>query len=169
MENNHKIHVDYVNKSFSVEGPVDFVKEYYDILSKKLETKENDRTGSVSAKQVNATATESPNLGHYYSFTDGAVQFHIKKIPGKSKAEQTVNLACLLAFFMLEQGVDTIDSNMLRDHCEDFNCLDKSNFAAHVKSAKNYFVISGTGHNKSLKLNKPGMVYAEELLTSLSN
>lgn len=94
-----------------------------------------------------------------------------KAIKGSNTAEKTVK--CVLMYLWAKDrllGIATADSKELREVCKEHAALDSSNFAAHLSSRKEYFLIDGAAGSslKTHKLTVPGRMKAEELLKELN-
>lgn len=99
---------------------------------------------------------------------DDKVQI-LKNVPGSSTQEKAINTALLYLWAKDALGVSDVPYQEIRGACEHQACLDSGNFSAHMKSAKQWFLVSGSGKNQTVKLTIPGKAQAEVLLKSLQS
>jgi hypothetical protein len=92
----------------------------------------------------------------------------LKPIPGKKKAEKTVNAALLYLVGKGIKGEETALFEEIRMVCKDHACLDAANFAATLKGAKEYLIVGGSGKKQTAKLSHPGCTKAQELASELN-
>ncbi len=92
----------------------------------------------------------------------------LKKVAGNTTSKRAVNTALVYLWAKRNAGLDSVPFTELRDLCRDQGCLDKGNFAAHMKSGRQWLVIEGRKRAQTAKLTMPGVERAEELLQELN-
>lgn len=98
---------------------------------------------------------------------DGETIKILKTPQAKKAADKMINLSLLYLLASAIKGVDAVSYDDLRQACQDHACLDSPNFAAAMKRAKSYFIVSGKG-KKTAKLTHPGRTAADNLAKELN-
>lgn len=161
----------------SAEGSESFVRDSVELWDKLLGAGEaetlapqgNEASASKSG-QVTQNQTENSGLSQYDHVFD-SVNERLKiiaTIPGKSKAEQTRNVALLILYGQHLQGVDHVQSEQIRSACVDQGCYDGTNFAGYLRGLKSSVVMNTKpGGQYDIKLTAPGRKAARELADQL--
>lgn len=93
----------------------------------------------------------------------------IAHVPGKTKAEQSRNVALVVLYGQLLLGVEQVPSDTIRQACVDQGCYDSTNFAQYLKGLKSRVVMNTkTGGGYDVKLTAPGRKDAKELIELLN-
>lgn len=92
----------------------------------------------------------------------------LKAIPGKNKAEKSVNVALLTLVGAGLKGETTVPFSKIREACKHHSCLDAANFSSIMNREKELLIISGSGKSQAAKLTHPGTNKANELAAELN-
>jgi hypothetical protein len=94
----------------------------------------------------------------------------LKTIPGTTTSKKAVNTALVYLWAKRNAGSDPLPFTEIRDVCQQLGCLDKPNFAKHMKSARQWIIIEGVKGSsaQTAKLTVPGVERAKELLEELN-
>jgi len=94
----------------------------------------------------------------------------LKKIPGTTTSKRAVNTALIYLWGKRNLGTDSTPFSELRELCREQGCLDSANFAAHMRSAREWIIVDGARGSsaQTVKLTIPGVEKAEELLQLLN-
>ena len=99
---------------------------------------------------------------------DGRV--NVLQLPGGSKkSELAVAAALIYIWAKTQNGTPDVAFAEIRQVCKQHGCLDESNFASHLKSAKTDLIISGSGKSQTARLTVPGQRHALALIEQLNN
>jgi hypothetical protein len=114
---------------------------------------------------ANAITTEI--LEKVFHPTGQGAQLLASSIPGHGKANQLVSLSLLLCVKQaLESGSFTCTLKELRELAIHYDCYDSANFAAALKSNKNYYKPREKGAD--LELSGPGLKKAGEIIKNIA-
>jgi len=114
---------------------------------------------------ANAITTEV--LEKVFHPTGPGAQLLASSIPGTGKATKLVSLSLLLCVRQaLESGAFTCTLKELRELAVHYDCYDSANFAATLKTNKNYYKPRAKGAD--LELSGPGSRRAGELIKSIA-
>ncbi len=129
-----------------------------------------DNQSRVASQQESAGGqTHAGALSDYDSvfvMADGKVQI-LQGIPGNGKAGKTMNAALLCLYANELQGNTEVGFDTIRDLCQAHGFLDGSNFAATLKDAKEYLIVTGSSRRLMAKLTVPGRKEAQRLADGL--
>lgn len=176
MEEKAKIIISVSEGKFEISGSEKFV-------STQIENFKELITNSVNQpKKVQPKATAMPELENKSTKQPSSIQTNtgldesiyvededqiriICDIPGKTKAEQTLNVALLYANARKIQGQESAVVEEIKTVCSNHACLDKKNFSTHIKKGDpKLYIDKGNGGSRSIKLNRPGIKKAEEII-----
>jgi hypothetical protein len=116
---------------------------------------------------LTANAITTAILEKVFNPLGPGAQLLASEIPGNGKANQMVNLSLLLCVKQaLESGAFSCTLKELRELAVHYDCYDSSNFAATLKSNKNYYKPREKGAD--LELSGPGLKGAGELIKSIA-
>jgi len=92
----------------------------------------------------------------------------VPKVPSASlnqaKLAATQELALLVCAGRQVGGEASTSNKVIKQVCDEHGKLDKANFAKALKAGDNYWMTTGTGQSKMLKLRQPGWEAAAELV-----
>lgn len=152
-----------------IESLKNFIKENAKnhVTPKSIATEKQNRESNVQQslpeiKGQNAIDRYENQGIFYVNKETGEIQI-LKPVPGKSKAQKSRNVALILLY----AKNDTVNSNIIKQHCVEQACCDNSNFAKWFKKKDGCFIRQGNGQNWTLKLSTPGKKEAVELLESM--
>lgn len=121
-----------------------------------------------SSAQRAAVSIPQNRFENVLAFEDGRV--NVLQIPPSSKrSEQAIATALIYLWGKLQLGISDVPFSEIRQVCRSHGCLDESNFAGHLKSAKTELIINGSGKSQSAKLSVPGQRRALALIEQLNN
>lgn len=176
--------------SIELEGTEGFVKEqlerfsklilkHYDFNNVNVRMKEDedlfeeriDENTKSNDKFMLHFGIEKDKLYEIIYFNEDKFKIIAHDIKGNSNAEKQENLTllyCLAKEFVCDE---IVDSNEIRNICEEYGCLDSKNFSTYLKRRTNYFIISGDkgSPNKQIKLTVPGKKAARVLIKEMVN
>lgn len=178
MEGN--IQINLKEGSFSITGSEEFIernkKELEDFMINNFNlgqsilnenhtiNSETDSDNSISQK---ISEDKYIQKGIYaIDSEDGTINI-LKRIPGKTNAEKTKNIALIVLYAKGEN--EKIQGSEIRGLCEKQKCYDPKNFAAIFKRDISNFIMKGKGQSWTLELSIPGRDNALELLESMCN
>ncbi|HET6523456.1 hypothetical protein [Sphingopyxis sp.] len=174
--NQAKISIQHGATSLSAEGSETFVKEAMHLWDKLIEQPAPAFVHPQSSAQPEVAATTAPKsassaglleFDNVFDTADEKIKI-IAAINGKSKAEQTRNVALLTLFAHYVDGKEVIPSELIRNACVDQGCYDSTNFAGYLKSLKSFVVMNTkSGGQYDIKLTAPGRKRARELAEEL--
>ncbi|WP_376694490.1 hypothetical protein [Wenzhouxiangella sp. EGI_FJ10409] len=181
MDKQAKVQISLRDGVLELEGSEGFVSQQLSVLQPLIENafkQAPPQNIPVSPTEFPGSSSSTPSSGdkahkgfeayeNLLAEADGKIQI-LKTLPGGNKAQKTVNAALLLAFGNHLMGNDSTAFSDVRDLCKAHACLDSGNFAATMKSQKEWFLISGSGSGQSFKLTVPGRKKAEELANQLN-
>jgi hypothetical protein len=106
-------------------------------------------------------------------FDHGEQGFQVIVSPRKLEKQRqaaTRQLALLVAAGRQAAGDDEdwTALDKIRTVCADYNKLDSSNFAAHIKTMGDEFTVKGSGQKREVKVTRPGWDAARELVEKLA-
>jgi len=169
-----KISVSFRDGLLEISGSETFVteqiknfKETINEQFKKLPTIKNEENKNIITN--NNEGQQLPQLQDYQGVLtehDGKIKI-LKQVGGSSKQEKTVNTAMIYLWAKDRLGSPEVPFQEIREACEHQGCLDATNFAAHIKSAKLQILVSGKGKSQSAKLSVPGKSQALLIIQSL--
>lgn len=161
---------------FEIEGPESFVSSqleaFGDIfrkaLSEPMNTLPPPSYQSEGLGKEGDDISKSLEYSNVFEIHEGKVKV-VSDIPGTSKKEKTKNATFICLFGKLQENVEIVPFDEIREICEDHGFYDKNNFSRYLKSDKQNFVISGPPKNQVIKLSAPGKKKAEALVSQLSS
>jgi len=119
----------------------------------------------ATARRLGATDSQLENL---FDFTKDPFVLHAYQIPGSNKADQTRNVALLVAAkAYLYSGSWTADWKEIKAECVNQNCYDMSNHAQILKKGEQT-LFKTIEANKNVELTSPGTKAAEALLKKMA-
>ncbi|MBU2914853.1 hypothetical protein [Reichenbachiella agariperforans] len=126
---------------------------------------ENNNTTTNSTDLSVPKVNLFPNAIH---IEDGHVAL-LKNVQGKSNQSKTTNVAVILTYANKLAGISETLISDINEECKRQACLDSANFSSHLKKAKSYLLITGSGRkDKVCKLTMPGEEMAKTLLAQLN-
>lgn len=174
-----RVHVSISEGVIEIDGNEEFVAAQISRLEPLLlsaltgglssgKTREDSDQERASPKGEGESRPSS--FDHVFAESDGKFRI-LKKVPGDSDAEKTVNIALLLAYAALSGGKDSIAADDVREACRSHGCFNSSNFAAYLKAEKQYLLIEGKPRSpsKTVRLTVPGKGRAEELFRQMAS
>nr|WP_321411908.1 hypothetical protein [uncultured Allomuricauda sp.] len=176
MEEKAKIVISLSEGKFEISGSEKFVnaqiENFKELITKSVNQpkpvpqKPPTKTESVNTTQdTSATSKSNSDLDDSIYVEDDELIRIICDIPGKTKAEQTLNAALLYANARKIQGQETANVEEIKKVCANHGCLDKKNFSTHIKKGDpQLYIDKGNGGARSIKLNRPGVKKAEEII-----
>lgn len=160
-----------------ISGSEAFVREQINNFKELiLETMQNLPTARYHPPPPPPPPGEGPGTGmaaetnpypNVIAIHDDAIKI-LKSIPGKRKAEKTVNAALLYLVGKGIKGEETAFFEEIRKVCKDHACLDTPNFSKTLKGTKEWLIIGGSGKKQTAKLSHPGRTKAQELASELN-
>lgn len=182
---NAEISINLSESSFSIVGSEEFIEknktELIEFIKNnkfikntvtppQIQTNNQAKNESITDSLEQNNFRDNEDINKYkdrvISIDETSSEIHIiKKVPGKTKAKQTRNVALILAYFK-QSG--EISSKEIQKHCEDQNCFDSAHFAYTFKNEPN-FTKKGTGHNWILKINLNGKDKVKSILEEMLN
>ncbi len=122
----------------------------------------------ISAKGMgwmNKAKITRDQLDHIFSIEDGEVDVIAARMPGKSKAKQTVQayILCGLKSYLMKGDTVFLDQDA-RELCQKVGCYDSPNHFNYTKTFKN--LIAGS-KDSGWKLTNPGLSEAANLVKGL--
>lgn len=181
MSNDASFSISVKDGRIEVSGSEEFVreqiKEFRDVI-KITATKVEENVSSTHQSEAGPTA-ESLNVSdqvdsnpypNVLALEKDGIRI-LKTIPGKNKPDKTRNIALLLLLGKKLMGESSVPTKEIRTACERHACLDKGNFAKHIKSGKQDFIINGSGKGsvQRAKLTHPGEQKAKEIAEELNS
>jgi hypothetical protein len=173
MDEQARISVSLREGKLEIAGSEAFVKEqldrYDDVIRGRLASVSPDTTPN-SGDEPPTAAIESVGGNPYPNViaVEGDEIRILKTVPGRNKAEKTVNIALLFLLASGLSGKQDATYDQIRDMCQHHSCLDSGNFAKTMNKAKEYFIITGSGRGHRAKLSHPGQQKAKELAVDLN-
>ena len=192
-DNNAKIRISLKDGEFELSGSELFVSQqiasFRELIVESLqkqnfELKAPEPNGDSQIKIIGApsASTQSNGIGNTNSVGGQVVATHfprvfhvengevklIKRAPGNNNAQKSVATAVLYVWAKQSLGNADVTYPELRAVCKDQGCLDESNFSAHIKGAKEYIVVEGSGKFQKVKLTLPGKEHALAIIESLN-
>lgn len=184
-ENTAKIKISIKDGEFEITGSELFVSQqianFKEQIVQSLQNKnfENPKINTQRLPEAQHKATEkdiitdeidNENKYERVLYLDDESIKILKKLPGKSNQARTISTALVSAFGNLLRGNEETLTSIISEQCKEQGCLDSANFASHLKSAKEYFIIKGGSgtKNKALKLTITGKEEAEKILNELN-
>lgn len=169
------IMVNLKERSFTISGSEEFVErnkqELKDFIMMNIEQEETIIANKSEQEEKKEYITEEQNRyirsGIYAIDSEDGTVTILKKIPGKTNAEKTKNIALIVLFAKGEN--EKIQGSEIRRLCEKQKCYDAKNFAATFKRDMSNFIMKGKGQSWTIELSIPGKDNAKELLESLCN
>lgn len=169
------IMVNLKERSFTISGSEEFVErnkqELKDFVMMNIEQEETIIANKSEQEEKKEYITEEQNRyirnGIYAIDSEDGTVTILKKIPGKTNAEKTKNIALIVLFAKGEN--EKIQGSEIRRLCEKQKCYDAKNFAATFKRDMSNFIMKGKGQSWTIELSIPGKDNAKELLESLCN
>ena len=179
MEEKANVTISFREGKIEVSGSEGFVREqldrFKDLIEKRLSIvsvvpQQEQLSGTITSPRLPEAITSLAKGENPYPNVialDGDT-IKILKVPGKDKAEKTMNLTLLylLAKNFTEEKVAS--SKELREVCKEHACLDAANFSSILKRAKQHLIISGSRMKQSAKLTNPGLEKAKQLAEELN-
>ena len=169
------ITVNLKERSFTISGSEEFVEknkqELKDFITMNIKQEEIILANKNGKEERIDCITEEQDKyirnGIYaIDDEDGTVTI-LKKIPGKTNAEKTKNIALIVLFAKGEN--EKIQGSEIKRLCEKQKCYDAKNFAATFKRDMSNFIMKGKGQSWTIELSIPGKDNAKELLEGLCN
>jgi hypothetical protein len=169
------ITVNLKERSFTISGSEEFVErnkqELKDFIMMNIEQEETTIANKSEKEERIECITEEQNRyirnGIYAIDSEDGTVTILKKIPGKTNAEKTKNIALIVLFAKGEN--EKIQGSEIKRLCEKQKCYDAKNFAAIFKRDMSNFIMKGKGQSWTIELSIPGKDNAKELLESLCN
>lgn len=93
----------------------------------------------------------------------------IADVPGTTTSSKMINVILLYMWGKLKLGNEEVSFKELREVCEEYGDIDKSNFSSIINKQKKLFLVNGSGQSQTAKLIRPGIKIAEELLKQLNH
>lgn len=93
----------------------------------------------------------------------------IADVPGDNTSQRMINLIVLYLFAKLKLGTEEVSFRELREVCEKYGEIDKTNFSRIIQNNKRLFLITGDGKSLAAKLIRPGIKVAEKLIMDLNS
>ena len=163
------ITVNLKERSFTISGSEEFVErnkqELKDFIMMNIEQEETTIANKSEKEERIECITEEQNKyirnGIYAIDSEDGTVTILKKIPGKTNAEKTKNIALIVLFAKGEN--EKIQGSEIKKLC------DAKNFAAIFKRDMSNFIMKGKGQSWTIELSIPGKDNAKELLESLCN
>jgi len=175
-----KIIISVSEGKFEISGSENFVSEQIENF-KELITNSVTQLHSQSSKS-HKIVTEKikeksvPNLtkengvDNYSNIyqSDGESLHLICDLPNDSKQQQTQSITLLYAYGQQLLGNNKANIEEIRSICSKYSCLDKSNFAFHIKKGDpKYYISKGDGKNRTIELTRPGEKRAKEIIEAI--
>lgn len=136
-----KIAIQNGSLSLSAEGSEAFVRDALQFWEKLLGSSapstasipiEEQEPNNINAQKPNDTANGPSKFENVFDKVDDKLKI-IAHIPGKTKAEQSRNVALVVLYGHLLLGVELVPSDTIRQACVDQGCYDSTNFAQYLK------------------------------------
>ena len=178
MDNEAKVSISLREGKIEICGSESFVKEQLDRFKELIDGKLSALPAMPlppmtppPANSSTGASLQNPPQGSTYPNVIAIEEDDIrilKAIPGKTKAEKTVNAALLYLIGIELKGQSSATFSKIRDICKHHSCLDAPNFSKAIKGAKELFIVSGSGKSQTAKLTHPGSKKANQLATDLN-
>lgn len=176
MEKEAQISISIRDGKIEVSGSETFVREqieaFKEIILKTLSTVPPEPVlpqppivgGPTPVAPIGGPTSEYQNVLAF----DGDQVKILKAIPGKNKAEKTVNAALIYLHGKSLKGEESATFKEIRKVCEEHACLDPGNFSGTMKEHKELFLVTGSGKSQVVKLTHPGKTQAVALVKELN-
>lgn len=171
-----EIYINLKEKTFSVKGNSNFVKESFESIKEIVVSLKNVPETNEKAEVEKETVESKESIKEdckdkyikagIYSLDENKVIFH-KKITGKANSEKMKNVALIAIYAKNEK----IQSSELKELCERQSCYDANNFASIFKRDIENFIVKGKSQSQSweIDLTVGGREKAQEILESMMN
>ncbi|HCY74384.1 MAG TPA: hypothetical protein DHV28_00550 [Ignavibacteriales bacterium] len=175
MEDQHaKISISFKDGLLEISGSENFVseqiklfKEIIDGQFQQLPTKNREEKDEENNDNNDGQIlTRLQDYQDVLTEHEGKIKI-LKQVTGKNKQEKSINTALIYLWAKDKLGTPDVPFQEIREACEHQGCLDSTNFATHIKSAKSYILVSGKSKSQSAKLSIPGKSQALQLIQSL--
>ncbi|WP_053365451.1 hypothetical protein [Bacillus sp. FJAT-27245] len=182
-----KAKIDIKNGLIELEGSETFVSEGIKLYSELL-VSYNERTIETTPEYVENHVSDLPKyvdnvvnevfnkhfgvdeetLNQIIHTEEQGFKIITNKIKGTT-AERQIGYSLLYCLANDYYGNPKTEVSTLRELCEQFACLDSSNFATYFKRNPTFFIIEGSkgSKNKEIKLTIPGKEEAKRIIKSL--
>ena len=156
-----KVSYTYGNSSFLAEGTQAFVSSEVDRFFNFIKDKGNKiEIVGKSPAQINVE-NYTNDFENIYTIDNEKVKI-LKTLPGNDR-DKTISIALIILYAKSQLKIEEVEVSEIRDACKAEGC-NPSNFAKYLKSEKRVL-----NQNGKLKLTKPGIIAAHELLETLNN
>ena len=173
-----RVRVSLTDGTFEFEGSEGFVAAHVEKFARVIQAvvavqwpgSADVEASSPSLPAETASVAPPPPeiaLADIYAATVDGVQI-LKRVPGSSYAQRTVNGATLYLYGlrMLKQR-DIAWFREIKSICKAQNCYDSHNMSAYLKAAQHAFVFGGNGKRQTIQLSVPGLNAAAQLLANV--
>ena len=185
MSDNHaRIKISLKDGEFELSGSELFVSQQIDSFRELIVDSLKDKNFELKTDHQNSIpelpvftevkdAVETSNGNNAQSYPrifhvdDDKISI-IKRAPGNNNARKSINTALLYLWASKSMGIKEVTFSEVRDLCKEQGCLDGANFSSHMKSAKEYIIVEGSGKSQKMKLTLPGSEKVEELISEMS-
>ena len=169
-----RVHISFKEGILEITGSEDFVarqvENFKDIVKDQFTKHEKTRhqTGEQRGEQrTNGSGGQGiEGFATVVAEHDGKISI-LKKVSGRSKQEKSTNTALVYLWAKSALGTDEVPFQEIRNACEQQGCLDSTNFATHMKDAKEFILITGTRKAQTAKLSIPGKEKALQVINEL--
>lgn len=179
MEEKAKVSISFTKGELEITGSENFVREqldrFKDLINMRLSAV--PVTPEISQSSISTPKPSEDKVQQLHptgknpypkviELEDG--QIRLLQISGKKKPEKIINVALLYLLAKSLTGDKIARFSEIREVCENYACLDASNFARILKKDKQVFIIDGSGKGQTAKLTQPGLKKAKELAEKLN-
>ena len=187
--NQATLQADLSTGSITISGPIEFVEnyknefiDYLKFIKEKCSNEQSfDNEKSSSLPSSVLQVKEDPEIqesagpvdnqkkksyitqGIIHKAGDGKIAILSRSIPGKTKAEKTINIALILAYFNDDEKVTNSE---ITPFCKKFSCFDSNNFSSTFNNRTDLFIKTGKKGSRiwDLTLTINGVNEAEKIL-----
>lgn len=122
---------------------------------------------NVSVVELRENLPSAGDLENVF-ITSGQSVSIVADIPGTSTSQRMINLVLIYLYAKLKVGIEEVSFKELRDVCEKYGEVDKTNFSKIINQNRRYFLTSGESKSQFAKLIRPGIKAAESLIAELN-
>ena len=176
MEEKAKIIISVSEGKFEISGSEKFVstqiENFKELITKSVNQPKIVQPKATAIPEMEIEPASPPSSIQSNTNLDDSIYVEdedliriICDIPGKTNAEKTLDVALLYANARKIQGQENTIVEEIKTVCSNHACLDKKNFSTHIKKGDpKLYIDKGSGGARSIKLNRPGIKKAEEII-----
>jgi len=115
-----------------------------------------------------SSATDDIDLDNVFVITGTEISI-IADMPGDSTSQRMIYLIVIYLYAKAKAGVDEVSFKELREVCEKYGEIDRTNFSKIIHKNRRFFLMIGEGKSQTVKLIRPGIKEAERLVSDIIN